>query len=125
MKATVRRALSGRRGLLAGAVVAAVLVGGPVALYAATDDQAPGGHRVAAYLSDHDWELTAAPAIGRQQAVDKALRAVPGSTVVSAELDAEGPTTVWEVELRTPDGIEHEVTIDATSGAVLGTVQQD
>ncbi|MBF6225798.1 PepSY domain-containing protein [Nocardia abscessus] len=125
MKATIRRVLPGRRGLLAGAAVAAVLVGGPVALYAATTPQVPGRHAIVASLQDHDWALTAAPTISRQQAIDKALQAVPGSTAVSAELDAEGATTVWEVELRTPDGIEHEVTVDANSGAVLGTVKQD
>ncbi|WP_174187681.1 PepSY domain-containing protein [Nocardia barduliensis] len=125
MKAAIRRALPGRRRLLAGAAVAAVLVGGPVAVYAATSPQAPGRHAVAAALPDHDWALTAAPAIGRQQAIDKAIQAVPGSTAVSAELDAEGATTVWEVELRTPDGMEHEVIVDANSGAVLGTVRQD
>ncbi|MGK8522840.1 PepSY domain-containing protein [Nocardia asteroides] len=124
MKATIRRALPGRRGLIAGAAVAALLVGGPVALYAATSPQGLDRQSVAAHLPE-DWALTAAPTIGRQQAIDKALAAVPGSAVVSAELDAEGRTTVWEVELRTPDGIEHEVTIDANSGAVLGTVKQD
>lgn len=124
MKATLRRALPGRRGLLAGAAVVAVLIGGPVALYAATSPQGPDRHAVAAYLPD-DWALTAAPTIGRQQAIDKAIEVVPGSTVVSAELDGEGRTTVWEVELRTSDGIEHEVTIDANNGTVLGTVKQD
>lgn len=125
MKATLRRTLSSRRGLLAGAVAAALLVGGPVALYAAASPQSPARQAVAAAVPDHEWTLTAAPAIGREQAGDKAREAVPGSTVVSAELDDEGRTTVWEVELRTPDGVEHEVTIDATSGAVLGTVRQD
>ncbi|MEW1734705.1 PepSY domain-containing protein [Nocardia beijingensis] len=125
MKSTVGRAFRRRRGLLAAAAVAGLLVGGPVALYAATGPHSPDRNAVAAYLSDHDLALTAAPAISRQQAVDKAREAVPGGAVVSAELDAEGTTAVWEVELRTPDSIEHEVTVDANSGAVLGTVKQD
>ncbi|MEU2037386.1 PepSY domain-containing protein [Nocardia niwae] len=121
MKATVRRTLSGRRGLLACAAAAAVLIGGPVALYATASPQAPARHAV----TDHEWSLTSAPAIGEQQAADKAREAVPGSTVIATEFDDEGSTSVWEVELRTPDGVEHEVTIDATSGAVLRTVRQD
>ncbi|MBF6192573.1 PepSY domain-containing protein [Nocardia implantans] len=125
MKSTVGRAFRGRRALLTAAVVAGLLVGGPVALYAATGSHSPDRHAVAAYLSDHEWALTAAPTISREQAVNKAREALPGGTVVSAELDAEGATAVWEVELRTPDGIEHEVTVDANSGAVLGTVKQD
>lgn len=78
MDAILGRALAGLRWLLIGAAVAAFLVGGAVALGAATSTQG------------HDWMLTAAPTIGRQQAIDKALATVPGGTVISAELDGEG-----------------------------------
>ncbi|MFQ6331099.1 PepSY domain-containing protein [Nocardia sp. CWNU-33] len=125
MDPILRRVLAGLRWLLVGAAVAALFVGGAVAMGASTDSRWHDRHTVALFPPDHDWVLTAAPTIDRQQAIDKALGVVPGSTVISAELDAEKGTTVWEVELRAPDGIEYEVTVDSNTGAVLGRAQQD
>ncbi|MFQ6394534.1 PepSY domain-containing protein [Nocardia sp. KC 131] len=120
MDLILRRALAGLRWLLVGAAVATIVVGGVVAATGTGRQDLPA---VASVSPSHDWTLTAATTINRQQAIDKALEAVPGGVVVSAELDIDRGTTVWEVELRAPDGIEYDVTIDANSGAVIGENQ--
>ncbi|MEV6427577.1 PepSY domain-containing protein [Nocardia sp. NPDC051463] len=125
MDPILRRIFAGLRWLLVGAAVSALFVGGAVALSTSTDSRWHDQRTVALFPPDHDLVLTAAPAIDRQQAIDKALGALPGSTLISAELDADQGTTVWEVELRAPDGIEYEVTIDSNTGAVLGKAHQD
>ncbi|MBF6347708.1 MULTISPECIES: PepSY domain-containing protein [Nocardia] len=113
-----RHAVSAMRWLLVGAVVAAVVAGACLAVAAVALD--PGDRSGSA-----QWSLVADPGIDRQQAMDAAVTAVPGSTPVSAELDSERHTTVWEVEVVTPSGVEYEVTIDANTGAVLGSAEHD
>lgn len=48
-----------------------------------------------------------------------AARADTSGTVTSAELDDDGPRLVWEVDIHTADGTEHEITVNSTTGAVL------
>ncbi|MEV6339080.1 PepSY domain-containing protein [Nocardia vinacea] len=104
----------------------AAVIGATVAgLALATSTVGHKDHTVAVNLSDTGWVLLAGPQISRQQAIDEAVKAVPGGAVDSAEIDTERGASVWEVELTTPDGIEHEVTIDANTGKVLGTVEHD
>lgn len=56
-----------------------------------------------------------APDISAQQAIGAALEAVPGSTVIEADLDREGGRLIWEILLR-GEGGRTEVYVDATSG---------
>ncbi|WP_330229597.1 PepSY domain-containing protein [Nocardia sp. NBC_00508] len=123
MTTAFRRAYAGLRWVIFGAAVAAVVAGVSFALGAV----ATGGHdhTIAFNPSARDWSLVADPGINRQQAIDKAIEAVPGGRVDSAELDTDRGTPVWEVELTTPDGVEHEVTIDANSGQVLAKINHD
>ncbi|NEC45928.1 PepSY domain-containing protein [Streptomyces sp. SID8016] len=62
------------------------------------------------------------------QAVAAALRSVPG-TVTEAELDADDDDhdgrAVWELDVRGSDKQWHDVTVDATTGKVLKTRQDD
>ncbi|MDW4912963.1 PepSY domain-containing protein [Streptomyces californicus] len=61
------------------------------------------------------------------QAVAAALRSVPG-TVTEAELDADDDhdgRAVWELDVRGSDKKWHDVTVDATTGKVLKTRQDD
>ncbi|MFD8584484.1 PepSY domain-containing protein [Streptomyces californicus] len=62
------------------------------------------------------------------QAVAAALRSVPG-TVTEAELDADDDDhdgrAVWELDVRGSDKKWHDVTVDATTGKVLKTRQDD
>ncbi|MFH8880835.1 PepSY domain-containing protein [Streptomyces californicus] len=62
------------------------------------------------------------------QAVAAALRSVPG-TVTEAELDADDDDhdgrAVWELDVRGSDEKWHDVTVDAATGKVLKTRQDD
>lgn len=60
-----------------------------------------------------------APATSAQQAIDTALEAVPGSSVIEADLGREEGRLVWEIVLRGEDG-RTEVYVDATSGEPPG-----
>lgn len=59
-----------------------------------------------------------APGITAGQAVDIALEAVPGGTVLEVDLELEDGRLAWEALVRTEGG-RSEVLIDATSGTVL------
>ena len=59
------------------------------------------------------------PKIDRAAAEEAALGAVPGK-VKETELEREGGSTVYEVEVASKDGRLREVTVDASSGRVLG-----
>ncbi len=48
-----------------------------------------------------------------------ALNAVPGE-VKETELEREGGSAVYEVEVASEDGKLHEVTVDASNGRILG-----
>ncbi|MGO4613494.1 PepSY domain-containing protein [Nocardia sp. 2YAB30] len=124
MATVLHRAFAGLRWILVGAAAVAVVAGVSLALgVVATGEKF--GHTVSFSATATDWSLIADPGITRQQAIDKAVEAVPGGRTESAEFDTDGASAVWEVELVTPDGVEHEVTIDANSGKVLATVNRD
>ncbi|MBF6170757.1 PepSY domain-containing protein [Nocardia blacklockiae] len=119
MELVARGIWSGLRWMLVGAVAIA-LIGGGVALASL----GTGGTAAAAVRTDQV-RTQADPSVTRDQATAKALEAVPGGTVLSAEPDTERGTTVWQVDVRGTDGIEYEVQVDAGSGAVLGTDRDD
>jgi hypothetical protein len=81
---------------------------------------APPDHRRRSGLGAHGCQQDH-QAAGRRQS----SRGRPGGIATSAELDVDRAGTVWEVELVTPDGVEHEVIVNADSGAVIGPVRQD
>jgi uncharacterized membrane protein YkoI len=59
------------------------------------------------------------PAITFSQAEQIARAHVPDATVESIELEYEHGQRVYEVELRTAQGVEHEILIDANDGHVV------
>jgi len=61
----------------------------------------------------------AEPKIDRAAAEEAALGAVPGE-VKETELESEGGSSVYEVEVVGKDGKLREVTVDASDGRVLG-----
>jgi uncharacterized membrane protein YkoI len=65
-----------------------------------------------------------APAVSIEQAVRSALGTVPGGRAESADLD-DDDRRVWEVEVVTPDGKEHEVHVDATTGKAQAAPADD
>ncbi|MFE7538049.1 PepSY domain-containing protein [Streptomyces rhizosphaericola] len=71
---------------------------------------------------------TGTTAITLDEAVAAALKSVPG-TVTEAELDDDdddhGGRTVWELDVHGSDKKWHDVTVDATTGKVLKTRQDD
>jgi uncharacterized membrane protein YkoI len=66
-----------------------------------------------------------APRISMEQARRIALEHVPSSTVESIEHDWERGVEVFEVELRTDGGVEHELVIDANDGHVISANTDD
>lgn len=54
------------------------------------------------------------------EALEAALGAVEG-TIDSADLDEENGTVVWEIEIRTGEGKEVDVVVDAASGEIVRT----
>lgn len=53
-----------------------------------------------------------------EQAIDIALQRVPGE-VVKAELEFDDGTLLYEVEIRTSQGVKYEVKVDAVTGQVM------
>ncbi len=66
----------------------------------------------------------AEPKIDRAAAEEAALSAVPGE-VKDTELESEGGSTIYEVEVVGKDGKLREVTVDASSGQVLGQEMEE
>lgn len=64
------------------------------------------------------------PKIDRAAAEEAALGAVPGE-VKEVELESEGGSTIYEVEILGKDGKLREVTVDASNGKVLGQEVED
>jgi outer membrane murein-binding lipoprotein Lpp len=64
------------------------------------------------------------PKIDRAAAEEAALGAVQGE-VKETELEREGGSAVYEVEIAGKDGRLREVTVDASSGRVLGQEMED
>lgn len=125
MASIFRQAVAGLRWLLVGAVVAAVVAGAGIGVATIALGDEPHSGAVALDRPIGEWLLVADPGIDRQQAMDAAVAAVPGSTAVSAEFDTEDRAPVWEVEVVSPTGVEYEVTIDANTGDVLGAIDHD
>ena len=62
--------------------------------------------------------------ITQDEAINAALEKVPG-TVGEVELEDEKGTIVYEIELVSTDGTEHEVEVDAQTGEVLKVEADD
>ncbi|MGO2534100.1 PepSY domain-containing protein [Arthrobacter rhombi] len=61
--------------------------------------------------------------VSLEDAGDAALKEVPDSTVIS--LETENNETQWEVQVVTSDGTEHEVSISAEDGSVIGSPTEE
>ncbi|MYT97517.1 MULTISPECIES: PepSY domain-containing protein [unclassified Streptomyces] len=134
-----------KRNATIAAITAAVLIGGTAAATVAFADD-DGDRRPATATQqptttgqdtddrDDDRNDDRSPATGTtttitlDQAVAAALKSVPG-TVTEAELDDDdddhGGRTVWELDVHGSDKKWHDVTVDATTGKVLKTRQDD
>ncbi|MFE2762075.1 PepSY domain-containing protein [Streptomyces halstedii] len=115
-----------KRTIALAAVAAAVLVGGGIATTAAFahddgDDRRPD--RVSRSADRHTGD-TRSPGdrVTLDEAVAAALKAVPG-TVTEVELDDDdhGARLVWELDVYGTDAVRHDVTVDAGTGKVLST----
>ena len=92
-----------RKKLVVGGVAVAVLVLG-------------GGAAIAAQQQE--------PRMDRPAAEEAALDVVPGE-VKETELEREGGSTIYEVEVVGKDGKLREVTVDAGNGRVLGQEMEE
>ncbi|GGK99579.1 PepSY domain-containing protein [Nocardia jinanensis] len=125
MASVIRHAVGGLRWILIGAVVAAVVAGASIGVATVALGHAPQIGTAAQGVPGTEWSLVADPGIDRSRAMDIAAAAVPDSRSVSAEFETEHRTPVWEVEVVTSAGVEYEVTVDARTGEVIGTVDHD
>ncbi|MDQ0987117.1 PepSY domain-containing protein [Streptomyces sp. V2I9] len=140
-----------KRNVTIAAITAAVLIGGATAGTVAFADSDDDGDRAPSRsassvgpaddkdaddrtddASDERDDDRAAAAkdvrVSLDRAVAAALKSAPG-TVTGAELDADDDDhdgrTVWELDVRGTDKKWHDVTVDATSGTVLKTRDDD
>lgn len=128
-----------KRNVTIAAITAAVLIGGTTAATVALADSGDGERtstRSAGTVTRADDSASGdrAPAAAKStritldQAVAAALKSVPG-TVTEAELDDDdddhGGRAVWELDIRGSDGTWHDVTVDAATGKVLKTRDDD
>ncbi len=91
--------MDGKKLIVGAAVVTILALGGGVAV--AAQQQGPE------------------PNVDRATAEEAALGAVPGE-VKETELEREGGSRAYEVEVAGDDGKLHEVTVSASDGKVLG-----
>lgn len=119
-----------KRTIALAAVAAAVLVGGGIATTAAfahDDGDDPRPDRVSRSADRHTGD-TRSPGdrVTLDEAVAAALKAVPG-TVTEVELDDDdhGARLVWELDVYGKDAVRHDVTVDAGTGKVLSTRDDD
>lgn len=57
--------------------------------------------------------------ISYDEAAQIALAEVPGGVVEEIERKVRRGKAIFEIEVRAPDGLEHELTIDAHDGEIL------
>jgi uncharacterized membrane protein YkoI len=126
MKIDARRMVTGR-GLLVTVVAAGALAaGGTTAAFATAHDgpsaspsASPSAPPSASPSAGAPGGAAPDPSVALAQAVDAALRKVPG-TVAEAELDDEHGKAVWEFDVLAQDGTWRDVTVDSGTGEVLG-----
>lgn len=104
-------------------------LGGTVSAYAATNNshsQTPSTKVSEQPTAVEQDETVALPNGGIDQATaeQKAQGSVPGSAVSSSQLEDENGVIVYGVEIQ-KDGIKYDVKVDATSGAILKTDQDN
>ncbi|MEW2071014.1 PepSY domain-containing protein [Streptomyces sp. NPDC007346] len=122
-----------KRNATVAAITAAVLIGGTAAATVAfadddRDRRPTTTTRQPTPSTDRPDTPAEATTITLDQAVAAALRSVPG-TVTEAELDDDdddhGGRTVWELDVHGSDKKWHDITVDATTGTVLRTREDD
>ncbi|MFD3971150.1 PepSY domain-containing protein [Streptomyces cyaneofuscatus] len=122
-----------KRNVTIAAVTAAVLIGGTAAATVAFaddgDDRRTGTSVQQPTTDGKDQAPARTTSVTLDQAVAAALKSAPG-TVTEAGLDDDdddddGGRTVWELDVHGSDKTWHDVTVDATTGKVLKTREDD
>ncbi|MDP9869551.1 MULTISPECIES: PepSY domain-containing protein [Streptosporangium] len=116
--------------IFTGIALAALTVGGGVA-FADRDETGPAlsspagtatptpGTATPAQDADDDADVTRKPAVLAEQAQQTALARVNGGWVTSSDLETEGGTTSWQIEVADGAGAGREIVVDATTGKIL------
>ena len=73
--------------------------------------------------TEKDAEVLRSAVLTHEDAVNAALKEVPGSAIRSSELETELGKPVFETEVTDEKGIMHSVVIDARSGEILSKTQ--
>lgn len=63
--------------------------------------------------------------ISMEKADSIALARVPGGVVRESERDTEGTRVIYEIEVRAPDGRDHEFEIDGADGRIISEELDD
>ncbi|MEK3934608.1 PepSY domain-containing protein [Sporosarcina sp. FSL W7-1349] len=69
------------------------------------------------YWGNH-WQNPQYRRISLEQAISIAQEQVPGN-VVKAELDYDDGRLIYEIDIRTAQGLKYEVKVDANTGQVI------
>ncbi|MDQ0774456.1 putative membrane protein YkoI [Streptomyces aurantiacus] len=121
-----------KRNIVIATVTAALLVGGGTATALAVTGDEDGGQvkQSSVRVSDDDRDdrddntedaaEAKAAKVTAADAITAALKSVPG-TAVSADLDDEGSSLVWDVDVLSSGGTWHSVDVDPGTGKVLGS----
>ncbi len=117
MKFDARRMLTGR-GLLVTVVAAGVLVRGSDGRGRRRTRRRVPAASATPTADDRPTESAPQTSVSIKQAVDAALKAVPGK-VAEIELDDEHGRTAWEVDVVAENGDRRDVAVDSGTGKVL------
>jgi ABC-type glycerol-3-phosphate transport system substrate-binding protein len=119
VEAAVHRPSRIRRG---GAALAAALVASACAASDGVDPAPlPVGAATTAPTNSAATPSPVTPQVSAEEAMSIALDAVGGGDVVDTDADEfEVEIQVWEITVVGPDGVRREVSVDMTSGNVMG-----
>ncbi|GAA3425436.1 PepSY domain-containing protein [Streptosporangium sandarakinum] len=113
--------------VIAGLALAGIVAGGGAALAdeIKADPASPSSSATPGTGSGDDAGAVRKPAVSAEQAQRTALSKVSGGWVVSTELETEGDTTCWEVEVADAKGAVQEIVVDAATGGITSTAAAD
>ncbi|WP_327302658.1 PepSY domain-containing protein [Streptomyces sp. NBC_01298] len=129
--AAVRRRRLPAAGLAAGALLLSLTACGGAGSDPGVDKARAAGNAAPAAAASTAPESPAAtpepataeqggPKTSRTQAMATAENSVPGGRITDVELETEDGTQVWEIDVMTAEPRVHHLTVDATTGALLG-----
>jgi uncharacterized membrane protein YkoI len=104
---------------LTAGIVGLAIIGTSVAAFSSEFDR-DGDHD----RDSHNPEMVNQASLSAEQAIAIALAAIPGK-VIESEIEMEGGTLVWEVEVLSSENKVYEFEIDASDGRIIERERDD